>query len=59
VKLKEARFFSGLTQAEIYHKTGVHISRISLYERGLAIPSKEQRKKLEAAIGIKLNWESS
>ena len=45
-KLKEIRFYKGITQPLLALRTGIHQSRISLIENELVTP-KEEEKRLE------------
>ena len=51
-KLKELRFDRGLTQLDLFLKTGVSTARISMIENQKLIPSDEERVKLAEALGV-------
>ena len=55
-KLKEARFFSGKPQIQLWLKTGIHYSTISRIECGYVKPSEEQKKKMSNVLGVKVDW---
>ena len=54
--MKEARFFKNKPQIKLWLETGIHYSTISRIESGYLVPSKEQRKKLAAALDVKGEW---
>lgn len=50
--LRRVRLDAGLGQVELEKKSGVFQSRISLFERGLAAPSRREQKALAKALGL-------
>lgn len=52
-KLKEARFFKQVTQFQLRLKTGIHQSKLSLFENDLIAPREDEIKKLSRALGVK------
>ena len=56
MNLKEARFKKKYTQFDISLKTGIHQSQISHFEKGYLVPSADMKKKLNKALGTKLDW---
>jgi transcriptional regulator with XRE-family HTH domain len=55
--LREARDRSGLTQAQVAKRAGVHVSLISAYERGRRAPGVPLLERLLAAAGQQLRVE--
>ena len=55
-KLKEARFFSGKTQIQLWLETGIHYCTISRIECGYLKPTEEQKKKLAKALDRERGW---
>lgn len=55
IKLKALRALNSLNQVELSAKAGIHKNLIIDYERGRAIPSQEQLKKIELALNIEFN----
>lgn len=55
-KIKEARFFKGKSQIQLWLKTGIHYSTISRIECGYIKPSEEQKKKMAKVLGVKVDW---
>ena len=55
MNLKEARFKKSFTQYDVWLKTGIPQSRISLFERGYALPNDEEKMKLAKALDVKIN----
>ena len=56
MRLKEARFFLGMTQYDLYLVTGIDQSRISYIEGGYISPREDEKQKIEDVIGIKIDW---
>ena len=54
--LKEARFNRGMTQFDLRLLTGIHQSRISCIERGYVEARKDEKQKIEDALGLKIDW---
>jgi len=54
--LREARFRQGLTQMDIYVRTGIHQSEISTFEKGYKVPSAKKKEKINKALNVKLDW---
>lgn len=52
-KLKKERFLQGITQYRLEQETSIHQTLISLFERSIRKPNKEQRRKLAKALGAK------
>lgn len=50
------RFEKNITQIELYKRTGIWPSRLSLIENGHIEASDEEKKKLAKALGVKKNW---
>ena len=57
--LREARFRKRYTQYDVVLKTGIHQSQISAFEKGYLIPNADKKKKLNKALGTKLDWNES
>ena len=55
LNLKKARSILGVSQWELEMRSGVHQSRISLFENGLKSPREMERVKLAAALGLRPN----
>jgi len=53
-KLKEVRFFKGISQPLLALKTGIQQSRISLIENELVTPREEEKKKIAKALNLKI-----
>lgn len=53
MKLREARFFTKVSQWELQRRTGVFQSRISVIENGYVAPREEEKIKLAKALGLK------
>ncbi|GAH74941.1 unnamed protein product [marine sediment metagenome] len=51
-KLKQIRFFCGLTQDDIYLLTNIWPSQISRIERGIFRPTPKEKKLLSKALKI-------
>ena len=52
--IKKARFEKNITQIELYKRTGIWPSRLSLIEKGHIEASDEEKEKLAKALGKKL-----
>ena len=52
--IKKARFEKNITQIELYKRTGIWPSRLSLIENGHIEASDEEKEKLARALGKKL-----
>tara|TARA_B100002003_G_C14098569_1_gene528357 strand:- start:984 stop:1187 length:204 start_codon:yes stop_codon:yes gene_type:complete len=48
MKLREARFYAGLSQYDVALKTGIPQSKISLIERSYVNPNQDEIKKLSS-----------
>jgi ribosome-binding protein aMBF1 (putative translation factor) len=59
MNLKEARFKKDMTQFELRLLIGIHQSRISYIERGYIIPRDDEKQKIEAALGLRINWDEA
>jgi len=55
-RLKEARFFKGKPQIQLWIETGIHYSTISRIECGYIKPTEEQKNKLAMGLGVKKDW---
>jgi transcriptional regulator with XRE-family HTH domain len=55
-KLREARFYRRITQADLWLKTGIHFSTLSRIETGHVVPSAKQRRKLAKALKVPEAW---
>ncbi|MBW1853311.1 MAG: helix-turn-helix transcriptional regulator [Deltaproteobacteria bacterium] len=53
-KLKEVRFFEGVSQPLLALKTAIQQSRISLIENELVTPREEEKKKIAEALEVKV-----
>jgi transcriptional regulator with XRE-family HTH domain len=51
--LRTARFFKKKTQADLFIETEIPMTRISMFERGLKMPSEMDRRRLAMALGMK------
>lgn len=54
MKIKELRIKKGLSQMEVYDKTGIQPYRLSLIERGL-IPKREEAEKIAKLYSQDIN----
>jgi len=54
--LRAERKSKGLTQAELAELAGVKALTISLIENGKSAPQARTRKKLERALGYRIDW---
>ena len=54
--LREARSEAGLTQAELAKKAGVKDSTISALEDGKNAARNDTRRRIEKALGVRVNW---
>ena len=52
-KMKELRFFKGLSQWQIRMVTGISQAKLSLIERGYIVPQEEEKKKIAAALNVR------
>jgi len=55
-RMREARFFVGKPQAQLWAETRIHYSTICRIERGYQKPSPEQKQKLARALGVQPDW---
>lgn len=55
-RLREARFYRHLSQADIWLKTGIHFSTLSRFETGHLVPSAKQKRKLARALRVPRGW---
>ena len=55
-KIKEARFKKNITQIELYKRTGIWPSRLSLIERKYIEASKAEKIKLADALNVEEDW---
>ena len=55
-RLKKARIRKGYTQLDLCFKTKIQPSTISVYERGLYIPSADNLKKLSKVLNISTGY---
>jgi len=55
-RMKEARFFAGKPQIQLYTETGIHYSTISRIECGYLQPTEDQKKKLANALNVDPDW---
>jgi len=55
-KIKETRFKKNITQIELYKRTGIWTSRLSLIENGYINISGNEKAKLAKALGVKKEW---
>ena len=51
-KLKQARFFAGMSQIRLAQRSGIHASTISRLENGFFLPSEVQKQKLAEALDV-------
>lgn len=59
MNLREARFKRHLTQFDLRLKTGIHQSKISLFENAYLVPCDDEKKHMAEALGFKagdLDW---
>ena len=54
--LREARSQAGLTQAELAEKAGVADVTISTLENGKSAARNDTRRRIEKALGVRVNW---
>jgi hypothetical protein len=57
MNLKMTRFVSGMSQAELFKKSGVYMSRISQFEKHGIQLNPSEKAKIEAVLGT-IDWES-
>jgi len=50
--LKEARFARGWTQWDLKLRSGVHVTRISLFEQGYTLPTVKEKEALAIALEV-------
>ena len=53
-RLKEFRFFKGISQPLLALETGIQQSKISLIENNLLVPREEEKKKIADALGVSI-----
>lgn len=51
--LKEARFKRGLAQFDLRIRTGIHQSKISLFETGRVVPRRDEIERLAKALNLR------
>jgi transcriptional regulator with XRE-family HTH domain len=54
--LREARLEAGLTQVELAKKAGVTDVTISTLENGKSTARDDTRRRIEIALGVRVNW---
>jgi transcriptional regulator with XRE-family HTH domain len=54
--LREARSEAGLTQAELAKKAGLMDVTISTLENGKSAARNDTRRRIEKALGVRVNW---
>jgi len=54
MRLREERFKRNLTQWDLRIRTGIHQSKISLFERGYIRPNTEEMKRIAKALGCRV-----
>ena len=54
-KIRELRFFEGLTQADLWLKTKIHQPKISQIERGYLEPTLKEKKLISKALKKSVN----
>ena len=62
INLKKARLILGVSQWELEMRSGVHQSRISLFENGLKSPKEMEKVKMATALGLAtddIQWPTS
>jgi len=52
-RLREVRVVRRISQFQLRLSTGIHQSKISLFENGLILPRADERKRLAKALGVK------
>ena len=57
--LKLTRVAQGLTQIDLQIKTNIVQSKISHAERGILPLKEEEKRKIEQALGTKIDWEQN
>lgn len=60
MKLKAIRAERMESQWSLYKETGIHQSKISLFERGYIKPSDEEKQKIAEALNVsvdEIDWE--
>ena len=55
-RLKQARLEKGMTQKDLFKKTGLAMSSICLYETGKTEPSLFSTFLLADALGVSIDW---
>ena len=55
-RLKEARFFKGKPQIQLWLETGIHYSTISRIECGYLWPTDGQKRTLAKALEVEEDW---
>jgi transcriptional regulator with XRE-family HTH domain len=61
MNFREARFKKRLTQYDLTLKTGIHQSKISLFERGYLKPRNNERHQIAKALKLRpeeINWDN-
>ncbi len=53
-RLREVRVVKRITQLQLRIATGVHQSKISFIENGLAEPREDEKKRLAKALGVRI-----
>jgi len=56
MNLRKARSQAGLTQAELAKKAGVTDVTISTLENGKSAARNDTRRRIEMALGVRVNW---
>ena len=54
VKLKEVRFFKGISQIELQNLTGINRAYLSFFENGHLQPTAKQKKALARALRVRV-----
>jgi len=55
--LRTTRFLKNITQPQLQKAARVHQSRISQAENGLIRLNDDERRRIERALGVPINWE--
>lgn len=58
--LVEARVKNRMTQWALRNLTGIHQTKISLFERGYLVPTELEQEKIASALGFtvdEINWQ--
>ncbi|MCP5004489.1 MAG: helix-turn-helix transcriptional regulator [Planctomycetes bacterium] len=55
--LKMIRIMEGLTQQDLFLKTGIQQCKISNFERGIILLSGKEKMKIQSVLKTKIDWD--